>query len=72
MIAIDEQDQLHILDRSRARAPSCLHQLTIWVRHRAEIEFAITQLDRYGAPWMLKQREDGPVAVFVHGPRERD
>ena len=68
----EEHERLPILARSRARAPSCLYQLTVWVHARSEIEFAIRQLDRYDAPWMLKGQDDGPMALFVHGPRERD
>lgn len=68
----EEYERVPILARSCARAPSCLYQLTVWAQARSEIEFAIRQLDRYEVPWMLKGQDDGPMALFVHGPRERD
>lgn len=59
-----------IVDRSEAKAMSCLNRLTHWVPSRDSIQFAITQLEHYHSPWMLKQRSpDGFVAVYVPGPR---
>ncbi len=63
---------LRILDRSVAKAPSCLYPLTVWSISRADIDFAIRQLDHYHAPWMLKYDELGRVAVFVPGRAECD
>ena len=62
-----------LIDRSKAKAPSCRLQLTIWVPTRADIAFAIEQLDRHQAPWVLRERlGDHRVAVFVPGDLELD
>ncbi|MBI3320008.1 MAG: hypothetical protein HYZ89_05425 [Candidatus Omnitrophica bacterium] len=62
-----------IVDRSKTRAPSCLKQLTVWVRERAELQFAIDQLNKYEAPWVLKRdRATGQFAVFIPGQADYD
>lgn len=62
-----------IVARSESRAPSCLKQLTVWVRERSELQFATDQLDKYGAPWALKQdRATGQFAVFIPGQSDHD
>lgn len=62
-----------IVDRSRTRAPSCLKQLTVWVRERGELQFAIDQLDKYGASWALKEdRATGKFSVFIPGAADHD
>ena len=60
---------MEIIDRSKAKATSCHYQLTHWVDSLSEIIFALIQLDRYHAPWMLK-KSLGKYAVFVPGPKE--
>ncbi len=60
-----------IVDRSVSRAPSCLKQLTVWVRGREQIQFAIDQLDKHRAPWQLKE-DGGRVAIFVPGHNDHD
>lgn len=60
-----------IIDRSVAKAPSCLKALTVWVDTREEIQFAIDQLDKYHAPWMLKTNGK-KVAVFVPGKADKE
>jgi hypothetical protein len=61
------------VDRSRTRAPSCLKQLTVWVKDFSELQFAIDQLDKYGAPWALKEdRATGKFAVFIPGASDHD
>ena len=66
----EEDKGLVIVGRSATKAPSCRWALTVWVCNRDRIEFAITQLDKYGAPWLLKRNAQGEYAVFV--PREKD
>ena len=62
-----------IVDRSRTKAPSCLKQLTVWVRTQEEVQFAIDQLDKYGAPWALKQDlATAKFAVFIPGETNHD
>ncbi len=62
-----------IVDRSKTRAPSCLKQLTVWVRERGELQFALDQLDKYGAPWALKQDlTTEKFAVFIPGASDHD
>jgi hypothetical protein len=60
-----------VIDRSTKRAPSCHYQLTDWVDGKDEIQFAIDQLDKHHAPWLLKS-SSGKVAVFVPGKKESD
>ncbi len=60
-----------IVDRSKTKAPSCHKQLTMWVKDQHEIQFAIDQLDRHNAPWLLK-KSLGRVAVFVPGEKDAD
>jgi len=62
---------MRIVDRSVVNAPSCLKQLTVWVKDRREIQFAIDQLNAHRAPWQLK-RDGACVAVFVPGPNDHD
>ncbi len=62
-----------IVDRSKTKAPSCLKQLTVWVKNRADVQFAIYQLDKYRAPWALKQDiATGQCAVFIPGESGHD
>ena len=70
---VKPQSCFKIVDRSKARAPSALKQLTVWVRTQSEIQFAINQLDQYGAPWALKQDlATGKFAVFIPGEPDHD
>lgn len=62
-----------IVGRSKTKAPSCLKQLTVWVRTQEEVQFAIDQLDKYQAPWLLKQDlAVGKFALFVPGESDFD
>ena len=62
-----------IVDRSKTRAPSCLKQLTVWVRNRSELQFAIDQLDKYEAPWVLKKDlATEKLALFIPGASDHD
>ncbi len=62
-----------IVDRSKTKAPSALKQLTVWVKDRTEVRFAIDQLNKYKAPWALKRAlATGQFAVFVPGESDHD
>ncbi len=70
---VKPQSCFKIVDRSKTKAPSCLKQLTVWVRTRQELQFAIDQLDKYEAPWVLKQDvSTGQFAVFIPGESDHD
>jgi len=70
---VKPQSCFKIVDRSKARAPSALKQLTVWVRTQSEIQFAIDQMDKYGAPWALKQDlATDKFAVFIPGESDHD
>ncbi len=70
---VKPQSCFKIVDRSKVRAPSALKQLTVWVRTQVEIQFAIDQMDKYGAPWALKQDlATGKFAVFIPGESDHD
>ncbi len=70
---VKPQSCFKIVDRSKVKAPSCLKQLTVWVKEQAEVQFAIDQLDKYGAPWLLKQDlATGKFAVFIPGETDHD
>jgi len=63
---------IKVIDRSDNRAPSYHLQLTIWVEKRKHVQFALDQLDKHQAPWLLKQSSNNNVAVFVPGEKEMD
>jgi hypothetical protein len=45
----------------------------VWVKDRAEVQFAIDQLNKYKAPWALKQDlTTRAVAVFIPGESDHD
>jgi len=70
---VKPQSCFKIVDRSKTRAPSCLKQLTVWVRDRGELQFAIDQLDKYEAPWMLKEDlATEKLALFIPGSSDHD
>lgn len=65
------KDSLKTIAKSKAKASSCHHQLTVWCDARQEIQFATDQLDRHNSPWRIKESL-GKVGVFVPGEKDSD
>lgn len=55
-----------VVSRSKVKAPSYRNQLTLWADEPGELSFAMVQLDKYDAPWVLKQdNKTKKYAVFI-------